>query len=62
MSPAEFERIRPYGCFWQTAKGALVMAGPDHDLKALYPGAKPLFDSAHRDRVRALSKPQEKAA
>lgn len=55
MTDADAQALARNCCLWKLADGGLVAAGPTHDIRTLYPGAVPLFDDAHRDRMKKYS-------
>lgn len=59
--PSELAELASRICLWRVAESGqpvqYVVAGPDHDLRELYPGAVPLFTPTHRYYVRSLPGP-----
>lgn len=54
--PANLADVAARVCLWRIPgePARFVVAGPDHDLREQYLDAVPMFDEAHRDRVRRL--------
>lgn len=61
--PEHLAELASRVCLWRVEKpgnpARYAVAGPDHDLREVYPGAVPLFTRSHRDYVRLLPAPDE---
>lgn len=59
--PEHLSELASRICLWRVEEPGqptrYVVAGPDHDLRGLHPGAVPLFDRLHCEYVRAVPDP-----
>lgn len=55
--PSNLSDLAARVCLWRVPgkPSRFIVAGPDHDLRISEPGAVPLFDDAHRERVRRIA-------
>lgn len=61
LLPSDLTELAARVCLWRIPgePSRFIMAGPDHDLREQHPDAVPLFDEAHRERVRRIAKCDE---
>ena len=61
--PSNLSDLAARVCLWRVPgkPARFIVAGPDHDLSISEPGAVPLFDDAHRERVRQFATLPERA-